>query len=279
MDLHPLSIASLCSGVGGLDIGLQAALAYLGRASRVVCYCEREASAQATLLARMDDASLERAPISDDIGDLDSGWRGKVDCIVAGFSCQPWANVGDMRGTEDERWLWPAIFEAVRRVQPSLVFLENVPGLVSGCGINYILDDLANCGFDAVWGCLPASEVGASTHRKREFILAYTKSFRLDAWSMSVGIEPTPAELTTDHVRVGMFAPGPESYLWDNFERIGKHAAYLQPAQSGVCELVDGSTFLVDNDWVDQIRCAGNACVPPQAAAAFILLANRANLI
>jgi hypothetical protein len=227
----------------------------------------------------MDESSLERAPISDDIGDIDADWLGKVDCIVAGFSCQPWANVGEMRGTEDERWLWPAIFEAISRVRPSLVFLENVPGLVSGCGLNYVLDDLAKCGFDAVWGCVPAAQVGAATHRKREFILAYAKGFRFESWRMSVGSEPTPTGVTPEHIHVGMFAPGPDSSIWDGFDSLGKPGTYLQPAQSGVCELADGSSILVDADWVDQIRCVGNACVPTQAAAAFILLVHRANLI
>ncbi len=279
MDLHPLTIASLCSGIAGLDIGLQAGLEYLRQPSRVVLYCEREASAQATLLERMAETSLERAPICDAIEDLDERWAGRVDCIVAGFSCQPWANVGDMQGTEDERWLWPAIEAAVRRVRPSLVFLENVPGLVSGCGINYILDDLTKLGFDAEWGCLSAAEVGASQHRKREFILAYTKGIRFDSWCLPSGSGPQATWTAADSTRLECFAPGPDNKLWNNFEIVGAPADYLQPSQSGFCQLVTGDSFLVDGDWADQIRHLGNACIPAQAATAFVLLAKRAGLI
>lgn len=175
VDVHPLRIMSICSGIAWLDLGLQFGLEHLGIASRTVCYCERDAYAQTVLLARMQESSVDQAPICDDINDIDGRWRGLVDCIVAGFPCQPFSVAGQQRGTEDERWIWPDIVRVIRDVGPGLVFLENVPGLATGHGLARVLDSLAEIGFDAEWLHLKASAVGASHERERIFILGYSR--------------------------------------------------------------------------------------------------------
>jgi DNA (cytosine-5)-methyltransferase 1 len=45
--------------------------------------------------------------------------------------------------------------------------------VVLGAGIGAVLRDLASLGFDAEWGCLRASDLGAPHRRERIFILAY----------------------------------------------------------------------------------------------------------
>lgn len=172
-----VNILSLCSGVGMLDEGLGLGLEYLGRRPRVVAYAEREAYAASVLLARMADASLGPAPVwCGNLEDMDAdSLRGYVDVICAGFPCQPWSNAGKGEGTDDERWLWPAIADIIERVQPGLVFLENVAGIVSGRGLNHVLNSLAQLRFDAVWTNLKAAAVGAAHERERVFILAYSQ--------------------------------------------------------------------------------------------------------
>ena len=167
---------ALCAGVAGLELGVGMALQQLGLEYRCVCYVEREAYAAACLVARMEDAVLDPALIWDDLTTFDGGqWRGKVDLITAGFPCQPWSVAGSQRGTEDDRWLWPSIAAVVRDVEPRWVFLENVPGLISG-GLGPVLGDLASLGFDAEWGCYRASEAGAPHRRERLFLLAWRVS-------------------------------------------------------------------------------------------------------
>jgi len=129
-----------------LDEGVAAALGYLGLRYRTVGYVERDAYAAACLLARMEEQALEPAPVW--AGNLEDvrweRWSGAVDCIVSGFPCQPWSAAGKQRGISDERWIWPAIVECIRAVGPSLVFFENVRGLVSGGGLEAVLGDLAS---------------------------------------------------------------------------------------------------------------------------------------
>ena len=164
--LHALH---LCSGYGGFEIGLKIA----GLAVRTVCHVEREAHAAATLVARMEDQTLDLAPIWDEVETFDtSPWVGKVDIITAGFPCQPFSRAGRNQGIDDDRWLWPGIFRIVRDLGPGLIFLENVPGLIDK-GLPEILSDLTTLGYNAEWGMYTAKEVGAPHIRERIFILGW----------------------------------------------------------------------------------------------------------
>jgi site-specific DNA-cytosine methylase len=57
---------------------------------RTVGQVERETYAAATLVARMEEAALDCAPVWDDVGTFDGRpWRGAVDIVTAGYPCQP----------------------------------------------------------------------------------------------------------------------------------------------------------------------------------------------
>lgn len=156
-----------------MELGLKLAL---GSDYKCLGYCEREAYAARVLVARMEDKTLDDAPIWDDLKSFPSSlFRGKVDLISAGFPCQPWSVAGQRKGIDDERWLWPAIADIIREVGPRIVFLENVPGLLNG-GAGPVFGELASLGFDSEWGIFSASEVGAPHKRERVFILAYAPS-------------------------------------------------------------------------------------------------------
>ena len=184
---------SLCSGIGGLDLGVRLACP----SYRTVCFVEREAYAAAVLVARMEDKTLDSAPIWDDLTTFDCGpWRGVVDVVVAGFPCQPWSVAGARKGVEDERWLWPIIERIISEVGPSYVFLENVPGLASGGGLAEVLGSLASLGFDAEWESVRASDVGAPHRRERVFILGRRKG--------SVGVAQGDADGSRQPCRAGL---------------------------------------------------------------------------
>ncbi|MDG4870188.1 hypothetical protein P8631_19530, partial [Guyparkeria sp. 1SP6A2] len=74
MALHSLlglNVLSICSGVGGLDLGLHAALRRAGFTPRTVCYVEREAYATAVLVSRMEEGRLDPAPVWSDLSTFD----------------------------------------------------------------------------------------------------------------------------------------------------------------------------------------------------------------
>lgn len=178
MDNPAFHILSICSGVGMLDEGFERALEFHGRRTRVVAYVEREASAAAMLLARMEEQSLEPAPVwcgnIEDLPLADLDHLGRVDCVLGGIPCQPFSQAGKREGTEDERWLWPLMRDLAGRVGASWIGIENVGGFVRD-GLAPVLHDLAESGWAAEWLHLSASEVGASHRRERIFLLANAK--------------------------------------------------------------------------------------------------------
>jgi DNA (cytosine-5)-methyltransferase 1 len=168
---------AICAGVGGIELGLKLAL---GNAYRCVGYIERQAYAVSTLVGRMEEEALDRAPVWDDVGTFDGKpWRGLVDLIAAGIPCQPWSSAGEQKGKLDERWIWRDVLRVIQDVEPGLVFLENVPGIIQE-GLPQIVGDLSKNGFTAAWDCFSACEVGASHPRKRLFLLAHAGRERLE---------------------------------------------------------------------------------------------------
>jgi len=169
-----LHAAHLCSGYGGVELALRLA----GIPARTVVHVERDAYAAATLVARMEEAHLDPAPIWSDLCTFDGGaWRGRVDLVSAGFPCQPFSSAGQRRGVDDDRWLWPAVWKCVRDMGPRFLFLENVPQLVRH-GLPHVLADLAEDGWAAEWGLLSASAVGAPHKRERFWLLAHAEGSR-----------------------------------------------------------------------------------------------------
>ena len=172
MAIPTFNVLSLCSGYGGLDLGLR----YAGVPARTVCYVEREAYAAANLAALMQAGELAEAPIWSDLVTFDGKpWRGLLDVVAAGFPCQPHSVAGKRQGKQDARWLWDDIARIIRECEPGAVIIENVPGLLRS-GLRDVLQDLALLGYDAVWTRRDASEAGAPHRRSRIFLLAYARS-------------------------------------------------------------------------------------------------------
>lgn len=166
---------SLCTGYGGIDLGLAAVLPGL----RTVCYVEREAFAIANLGASMEAGSLHSAPIWDDLQTFDgTPWRGIVDILSGGVPCQPFSIAGKRLADDDPRHLWPQITRIIDECRPRVVFLENVEGIISAklggepesSVLWHVLQGLEALGYRATAGIYSAEECGAPHRRKRVFI-------------------------------------------------------------------------------------------------------------
>ena len=174
-DTKDITVLSLCTGYGGLELGLHRAL---GRPLRVVAV-EIEAFAAANLVAKAEEGKLAIEALYPDLSTFPSeGFYGCFDFLTAGIPCQPWSVAGKQDGIEDERWIWDDIYRIIKDVRPGCLFFEEVPGFVRGGGLGYVLSDLAKIGYDAEWDCFRASDVGAPHKRERLFILGYTTGQR-----------------------------------------------------------------------------------------------------
>lgn len=169
VDISTCRILSICSGVGGLELGLKLAMP----ASRTVAYMEIEAYACEILVKRMEEALLDQAPIWTDVKSFDGKpWRGKVDLISGGYPCQPFSIAGKKLGDKDPRHLWPYVRRIVSEVEPTMCFFENVGGHLQ-LGFEQVHNDLCELGYKVKASLFTAQEVGAPHRRERLFILAY----------------------------------------------------------------------------------------------------------
>ena len=108
------------------------------------------------------------------------GWRKQPIILTGGFPCQPFSIAGKRRGTEDNRYLWPEMFRAIREIQPSYVVGENVHGLLSwsnGLVLEQVLSDLEADGYEAQTLVLPAAGVNAPHKRNRVWIVAKNTNY------------------------------------------------------------------------------------------------------
>ena len=267
---------ALCSGIGGIELGLRLAI---GESYRTVGYCEREAYAAATLVARMANETLDCAPIWDDITTFPcEPYRGKVDIITAGFPCQPISVAGRREGTADERWLWPHVARVIREVGPSLVFLENVPGILMGeQPIRDVVGDLAELGFDTKWDLFSAGSSGAWHKRARWFLVADRGQLATHrAQSFAESRSCTAADIGGDGEVAAVASDANSSRREATRWRPTLNAAQEPHSRSwwsrepGVGRVVYGLPA-----GMDRRRALGNAVVPAVAARAFVTLMRR----
>jgi len=282
---HSEKVLSLYSGGGGLDIGFRMAIPN----ARTVCYVERDIASVAVLAQAIKKGYLDDAPIWSDSKTFDGKpWRGKVDWITGGFPCQPWSVAGERKKKEDEKWLWDDIKQIIMSVRPKGLFLENVPGLITGHGIDTILGSLSEMGYDARWGSIKAANVGATHRRERVFILAYSRGFRWRRWGeennqrlereWKIQAIQAAGSFSECSSELGIFPPSPDSEQW---AEIIREYSELSPAleksalKSDVCGMANGMATKLHR--IDRLRILGNGVVPLQAAYALKTLIGTIN--
>ena len=156
-----LTVGSLFSGIGGLDLGLE-------RAGMEVIWQSEIDPYACKVLAK----HWPQVPNHGNIKDINWGDIVRPDIICGGYPCQPFSTAGKRAGTDDPRHLWPWVREAISRIRPDYAILENVRGHIT-LGLDAVLGDLASIGYDAEWQIVSASAIGAPHRRDRVIIIAH----------------------------------------------------------------------------------------------------------
>ena len=163
-----ITIGSLFSGIGGLELGLEAGLSRAGWESRTLWQVEQAEYPRAVLARQWPHAKRYT-----DVHDISLQNTESVDLICGGFPCQDISTAGKGAGLAGERsGLFFEMARIVRQLRPRIVVLENVSALTFK-GLDVVLGTLATLGYDARWGGLRASEVGAPHRRERWFCVAW----------------------------------------------------------------------------------------------------------
>ena len=171
--MEKMKVLSLFAGIGGFDLGLERTGGF-----ETVAFCEIDPFCQEVLAKHWPNV-----PCFSDVRELRGEQVGDIDVICGGFPCQDLSTAGKQAGMDEgtRSGLWSEIVRLAGELRPSFIIVENVAALLRGPSeqpgrwFGRVLGDLAECGYDAEWHCIPASYIGACHHRDRAWIVAYPK--------------------------------------------------------------------------------------------------------
>ena len=170
-----MKFLDLFAGIGGFRMGLES----LGH--ECVGFCEIDKFARKSYKAIYDtEGEIELHDITQVSNEEWRKFRGTVDIICGGFPCQAFSIAGKRKGFLDETrgTLFFEIARAAKEIQPPLLFLENVKGLLShdrGRTFRTILSTLDELGYDAEWQVLNSKDYGVPQNRERVFLIGHLR--------------------------------------------------------------------------------------------------------
>ena len=238
----------LFSGIGGFAL----AASWVWPDHQVIEFVEKDPYCQKILKKHWPDV-----PICGDIHD----WKPKpADLVTGGFPCQPFSVAGKQRGSDDDRYLWPAMLEVIRRSQPTWVVGENVAGIVN-MALDQVLADLEMEGYACQSFIIPACAVDAPHRRDRVWIVAHSESERTGRPGDSSG------KGTCTHAGSMRLQERDRLRPRKHEADAATQAPVRWPTEPAVCRVAHG----IPNR-VHRLRALGNAIVPQVAKQIFITL-------
>lgn len=158
-----LSVGSLFTGVYGIELGLERTGYF-----HTVWMVENDEFCQKILRKHHPEI-----PLYGDIKEIEWSTMPQVDMLTGGFPCQDISTANPKgKGIDGSRsGLWKEYAKAIGELRPKYALIENVPAIVRK-GLNIVLADLTEAGYDAEWFDLRASDFGALHKRERIFIVA-----------------------------------------------------------------------------------------------------------
>jgi site-specific DNA-cytosine methylase len=166
-----LRVASLFSGIGGLDQGLARA------GHRIVLMCERDEHCKQVLAARFPGV-----PLLNDVAEVLPFMIEQCDLIAAGFPCNDCSHENLKRPGLEEGVATrnvAHVFRLLESVKVPWVLLENVCGLLtwnqqgkSRPAIDYVVSELENLGYRWAYRVVNLASFGLPHQRRRVFIVA-----------------------------------------------------------------------------------------------------------
>ena len=183
-----LKVASLFSGIGGIDLG------FVQEGYEIAWANEIDKCAADTYKYNLGGKSI----VVGDIKNIEAKDIPDFDVLAAGFPCQSFSTAGKQRGFDDSRG--NLFFQVVRVVitkKPKVIFLENVENLIEhdeGKSFLTVYNALAPLGYSFKYKVLHPYEYGnVPQKRARVFIVGFLDDEKCSRFSF-----PDPIELTVD---------------------------------------------------------------------------------
>ena len=246
------AIGSLFSGIGGLDLAVEAATG-----GRVIWQAEVNPWRRSVLARHWPHVKR-----FEDVREI-RGHERKPEIICGGFPCQDISGAGRREGIcGPKSGLWSEFARIIRALGPRIVIVENVAALTVR-GLDRVLGDLASIGFDAEWSSLRASDAGATHRRRRTFIVALADADRerrepeSPAWAGSRITHRDDAPRR--HGPMGWPPPPADVGGWERWISAGGPSPGVRRGPDGTADRLD---------WMRRISALGDSVVPAQAEQA-----------
>ena len=185
-----MRIGSLFSGIGGLELGLEAS--GLGH---TVWQVEQSEFCRDVLARHWP--KVERF---EDVKEVGARNLSEVDLICGGFPCQDISSAGKGAGLYGSRsGLWFEYARIIKEMRPAWVVVENVASGASRW-VTQVTSHLAELGYETLPIPISAADVGAPHLRKRVFLVAHSEREQLRKQSRrSIREEGQGSALPTEH--------------------------------------------------------------------------------
>ncbi len=158
-----IKILDVCSGIGGFSLGLEATGGF-----DTVAFCEYDEFCRKVLNKHWPEVPIYKD--LKEIGNEPTRLIQEFDLICGGIPCQPFSLAGKQKGKEDDRHLWPYMYEIIKHKKPTWVIVENVGGFVN-VALDDVCLDLETEGYATQSFIIPACGVEAPHRRERIWII------------------------------------------------------------------------------------------------------------
>ena len=213
-----LTFADMFCGIGGFHV----AASNLGMKCVFACDIDDEAR-------RAYERNFGIAP-EGDITKIEPASIPDHDVLMAGFPCQPFSIIGDMRGFDDTRGtLFFDLATAIEAKRPAAVLLENVRQLSAhnkGRTLSRIMDVMTGLGYRADWAILNALDHGLAQKRERTFIVGFQDHAAPFEWPERVGDPPALDTILERDI--------PDKYFASDYIRVKRMEKHRSDLELGI---------------------------------------------
>ncbi len=263
-----MRLIDLFSGIGSFSLGASRVWPDL----EIVNFVEKDPFCQKVLTKNFPGVKIES-----NIEEYSARNRGTIDLLTGGFPCQPFSIAGKRKGKDDDRYLWEEMLRVIIESKAKWVVGENVANLWN-MGIENVLLDLENEGYEVESFIIPACAVGAPHRRDRVWIVANHKNDT--ATSDSKSRQPrkqTEQEGREDSGGSDKITPNPDSQ-WQLQQKGSKQDERgwnsgndwekdWYEVATELCRVDDGVSPKLDR--TNRLKGLGNAIVPQVAQVIF----------
>ncbi len=205
--MRRLSVFSLFSGCGGLDLGFKS------RGFELAYACDTDPAAVDCFRRNVGPHAVVRSVESQEFRD-DLKSIGKIDVVLGGFPCQGFSKAGPKVESDPRNLLYTEMRNAVAQLEPAVFVAENVDGMSQNFGgvfLNRIVSEFGDLGYAVDFKILQAAEFGVPQHRRRIFFVGVRNSLnRTFEW-------PQPTHRVA--ARNGEFKVSSHPTLWERPHR------------------------------------------------------------